>query len=62
MIHFNYKGNSYTIITWIIDLRVNPSGMVKIKKAGGKFVKLIIYPDNWTVKDFLHKLEKINFM
>ena len=57
MIHFCYKGNNYTIVAWSVTC-----GLMEIKKADGKIGRVIRYNDNLTVKDFLSKLENINFM
>lgn len=57
MIHFNYKGDKYTIVTWF-----NTIGLMEIKKASGKISRFICYTEILSVKDFLSKLENINFM
>ena len=57
MIHFNYKGEQYTIVSWSI-----PCGLMEIKKASGKISRFIKYDNKLTVKNFLHKLEQVNFM
>lgn len=57
MIHFNYKGEQYTIITWFKVLK-----LMEIKKASGNISRFIRYTEKLTVKDFLSKLENINFM
>lgn len=57
MIHFNYKGNSYTIISWS-----TVCGLMEIKKDSGTIGRFIKYDDKLTVKDFLSKLEQVNFM
>ena len=57
MIHFNYKGNKYTIIAWS-----KACYLMEIKKDDGKIGRFIKYDDELTVKDFLSKLEKVNFM
>lgn len=57
MIHFNYNGEQYTIVTWY-----NSIGLMEIKKASGNISRFIRYTKKLTVKDFLSKLEKINFM
>jgi hypothetical protein len=55
MIHFNYKGNKYTIFFY-------PCGnMARITKEGGAFSRDIKYDSKLTVKKFLHGLEKIKF-
>ena len=57
MIHFCYKGNNYTIVSWS-----NLCGLMEIKKDTGKIGRFIKYNEKLTVKDFLNKLENINFM
>ena len=57
MIHFCYKGNNYTIASWSVAC-----GLMEIKKVDGKISRFIKYDGELTVKDFLSKLEKINFM
>ena len=57
MIHFCYKGNNYTIVLWNVAC-----GLMEIKKADGKIGRFIKYDGELTVKDFLSKLENINFM
>ena len=57
MIHFCYKGNNYTIVSWSVTC-----GLMEIKKVEGKIGRLIKYDGRLTVKDFLSKLENINFM
>lgn len=57
MIHFNYKGKQYTIVSWSIPCR-----FMEIKKDNGKIGRFIKYDDKLTVKDFLSKLEQVNFM
>ena len=57
MIHFCYKGNNYTIVSWSVTC-----GLMEIKKDDGKISRFIKYDGELTVKDFLSKLEKINFM
>lgn len=55
MIHFNYKGNKYTIFFY-------PCGnMARVKKDGGLFERDIKYDSKLTVKKFLHSLEKMRF-
>ena len=56
MIHFCYKGNNYTIVSWSAACE-----LIEIKKADGKICRCIKYDDELTVKDFLSKLENINF-
>ena len=57
MIHFCYKGNNYTIVSWSVTC-----GLMEIKKADGKIGRFIKYDGELTVKDFLSRLESINFM
>lgn len=57
MIHFNYNGEQYTIIIWFKVLK-----LMEIKKASGNISRFIRYTEKLTVKDFLSKLENINFM
>ena len=57
MIHFCYKGNNYTIVSWSVDCR-----LMEIKKTGGKIGRFLKYDDELIVKDFLSWLENINFM
>ena len=57
MIHFCYKGNNYTIVSWNVTC-----GLMEIKKVEGKIGRFIKYDSELTVKDFLSKLENINFM
>ena len=57
MIHFNYKGNSYTIVSWS-----TVCGLMEIKKEGGTIGRFIKYDCKLKLTDFLSKLEKINFM
>ena len=57
MIHFCYKGNNYTIVSWSIVC-----GLMEIKKTDGKIGRFIKYDGELTVKDFLRRLENINFM
>ena len=57
MIHFNYKGDKYTIVSWS-----QACGLMEIKKEGGKISRFIRYTEKCLVKDFLSKLESINFM
>ena len=57
MIHFCYKGNNYTIVSWSVIC-----GLMEIKKADGKIGRCIKYDGELTVKDFLSRLENINFM
>ena len=56
MIHFNYKNHKYTIVSWYSNIR-----MMEIKKDTGSIVRTIIYSPFLTVKDFLSRLEKVNF-
>ena len=56
MIHFNYKGDKYTIYFYPCNY------CATIQKVGGKIPREIMYDNKLTVKDFLKKLEKINFM
>lgn len=56
MIHFNYKNHKYTIISWYSNIR-----MMEIKKDTGTIARTIIYPSVLTVKEFLSRLEKVNF-
>ncbi len=57
MIHFNYNGNKYTIVSWSILC-----GLMEIKKADGKIGRFIKYDDTLKLTDFLSKLENISFM
>lgn len=56
-IQFNYKGNKYFILSWSKECN-----LITIKKESGSIARDIKYPDKMTVKEFLEKLEKINFM
>lgn len=56
-IQFNYKDNNYYILSWSKECN-----LITIKKESGSIARDIKYPDTMTVKDFLAKLEKINFM
>ena len=57
MIHFNYNGNSYIIVSWSVQC-----GLMEIKKEGGKIGRFIKYDNTLKLTDFLSKLENISFM
>ena len=57
MIHFNYKGEQYTIVSWS-----QSCGLMEIKKDSGAIGRFIKYDSKLKLTDFLSKLEKINFM
>lgn len=57
MIHFNYKGNSYTIVSWS-----QACCLMEIKKDSGTIGRFIKYDSKLKLTDFLSQLEKINFM
>ena len=57
MIHFNFNGNKYTIVSWSALC-----GLMEIKKDNGKIGRFVKYDNKLKLTDFLRMLEKINFM